>query len=100
MLITAKGPLPKLISQHNRLHGPRSEVGILEAAPCYWLQSHDSEIVPGYTHSLHRLATVIANQEIEDPVIPRDSLEGCRLFLPLHPLFRRPTAGVVHFLPI
>ena len=76
------------------------KIRIVEAVSQGRLQTHKPKIVFADLHSLHRLAAIIANQEIEGPVIARDSLKRSHLLVPFHPLLRCPPSRAVHLFPI
>ena len=61
-----------------------------ERAPEDGLQSDRAEVVLGHAHPLERLASLVADQEIERPVVGGDRLERRGVSLPVLPVRRGP----------
>ena len=97
--IAVERPLPELVPQQNRLHGSQSEVLLLKTAAHHRLQSHYPQIILRYFHSLDRLASLIADEEVELPAVAGNSAKRLGFFLPFHPLLCGPAAWVLLFLP-
>ena len=91
--ISAKLALPELIAEHDCFCGSLLEVDIGEAASCRGTETYHVHVVPGDHHSLHRVAAVIVDQEIESPIVAGDSLKGFCFVAPIHPLFGWPARG-------
>jgi hypothetical protein len=78
--------LPEIVADHHHRRSLASSLRLNERLAQNGLQPGDIEVLARHYHTLHRLAAVVAHQEVEGPAIGSYSGERLRLLLPFCPL--------------